>query len=143
MTKFEPGWHDPAEMARLKKDFNLTDLQIAEHCKYALYVNDIYQVAVRPIEGGLIHLSIKRRDRKPIHDWRDLQKIKNELVGPENEGVELYPAESRLTDTVNQYHIWVIADPSFRFPFGFGERAVSEATKGKAVQRPFSEECEA
>jgi hypothetical protein len=37
-----------------------------------------------------------------VHDWRDLQRIKNQLVGPECEAVELYPAESRKVDTANQ-----------------------------------------
>ena len=85
----------------------------------------------------MIHLSIKRNDRQPIHDWRDLQRIKNELVGPEFEAVELYPAESRMVDGANQFHLWVIIDPAVRFPFGFAERLVSENPGEGAVQRPF------
>ena len=43
----------------------------------AIYVNNRYQVAMRqlpPRDGWplLVHLSIKRRDKAPIHDWRDL-----------------------------------------------------------------------
>ena len=96
-----------------------------------LYVNSVYQVMVRRREaaasGGpdLIHLSIKRRDNQPTRDWRDFQRIKNELIGPEHEAVELYPAESRRVDLANQYHLWAIDDPSFRWPIGFGERLVS------------------
>jgi hypothetical protein len=103
-----------------------------------MWLNDIYQVAVyKNDKGPLIHLSIKRRDRKPIHDWRDLQEIKNLLVGRENEGVELFPAESRRVDTSNQYHMFVLKDPAVRFPFGFNAgRVVTEATFGKSVQRP-------
>jgi hypothetical protein len=83
-----------------------------------LFVNDTYQV-VRRSCGAMYHLSIKRLDQDPIHDWRDLQAIKNELVGSENEAVELYPAESRIVDAANQYHLWVAKDPAYRFPFGF------------------------
>ena len=99
--------------------------QLADDC---VFLNDVYQVNVRCFAPGeFIHLSIKRIDKKPIHDWRDLQAIKNELVGSENEAVELYPAESRLVDSANQYHLWVAADPNFRFPFGFdGPRVVSD-----------------
>ena len=61
-----------------------------------------------------------------IHDWRDFQRIKNELIGEEYEGVELYPAESRRVDTANQYHIWVAKNIEFRFPFGFNERVVDD-----------------
>lgn len=71
------------------------------------FVNSLYLVFVNKM-GELTHLSIRRLDREPCHDWRELQRIKNELVGPECEGLELYPAESRLTDTSNQYHLWVI-----------------------------------
>lgn len=103
-----------------------------------MWLNDVYQVGVYKKDSGpLIHLSIKRRDRKPIHDWRDLQEIKNLLVGRENEGVELFPAESRRVDTSNQYHMFVLKDTAVRFPFGFNAgRVVTEATFGKSVQRP-------
>lgn len=102
-----------------------------------IWKNDVYQVAVRKRGEGLVHLSIKRIDRQPIRDWRDLQQIKNQLVGPECEGVELYPAESRLVDTANQFHIWCCTNPKFRFPFGFEGRFVQEETFGKAVNRKF------
>lgn len=110
---------------------------------FKLFTNNLYQVAVyerEPYQDGwpmMIHLSIKRLDREAIHDWRDLQRIKNELVGPEHEAVELYPAESRLVDTANQYHLFVMADVNARFPFGFGERWVSNTSEHGCVQRPF------
>jgi multidrug resistance efflux pump len=64
------------------------------------------------------------------------QQIKNELVGEECEGIELYPAESRKVDTSNKYHMWCIADPAFRFPVGFRERDVVEhEVKGPSGMR--------
>jgi hypothetical protein len=92
--------------------------------------NNLYQVSIRrmpPPDGDgpdLLHLSIKRTDQRVIHDWRHLQRIKNELAGPEHEGVELYPAESRVVDSANQYHLWVVDDPAFRWPFGWKERLI-------------------
>ena len=88
------------------------------------WLNDTYQVNVREVVAAdgwpaMLHLSIKRRDKDVLHDWRDLQEIKNLIVGPEHEAVELYPAESRLVDSANQYHLWVLADAGTRFPFGF------------------------
>lgn len=88
-----------------------------------IYLNDTYQVSVRRL-GEIVHLSIKRIDREPIHDWRDLQRIKTELIGAECEAVELFPAESRVIDTANQYHLWAVPDASFRFPFGFSSQRV-------------------
>lgn len=91
-------------------------------CEY--WINDIYQVQVRRGDQA-VHLNIRRRDGGPIlRDWRHFQWIKNQLVGEECEGVELYPAESRLNDTSNKFHIWCCADPTYRFPFGFEERDV-------------------
>jgi hypothetical protein len=72
--------------------------------------------------GRLAHITYHRNDRAPIRDWRVGQKIKNQLCGPEWEGVELYPAESRVVDTCNEYHLWATDGP---VPFGFeeGERS--------------------
>lgn len=112
--------------------------------------NNIFNVHMTRLktekEGSpdLIWLSICRKDRKPIRDWRHMQRIKNELVGPECEGMEMYPAESRLVDTSNQYHLWVFDDPTFRWPWGYKEREVMDADHPEiaaagAVQRPFEE----
>lgn len=102
---------------------HMRDLMMQEK----FFINDKYQVNVSTVQsplGAIVHLSIKRLDKAPVHDWRDIQAIKNELVGPENEGMELYPAESRLTDCAPQYHIWVFADPSLRIPIGWTKRLV-------------------
>ena len=107
-----------------------------------IYRNKVYQVTLREVQcqwGDMWHLSIKRNDREIIHDWRDLQEIKNQLIGEEHEGIELYPAESRRVDSANQYHIFVLKEKSLRFPFGFDERLVTEDTVANSKQRPFDE----
>jgi hypothetical protein len=98
-----------------------------------IWINNLYQVNVSYPNDEIIHLSIKRRDKKPIHDWRHLQWIKTIIVGPENEGIELYPAESRVVDTANQYHLWVFRDPTFRFPVGYNEGRMVDYTKAKEI----------
>lgn len=108
------------------------------------WLNDTYQVAKRYLdsERRYIHLNIRRRDGGPIlRDWRHFQTIKNELVGEECEAIELYPAESRLVDTSNKYHLFAIADPTFRFPFGdiWGDKRDVSYLSGKLAgnrQRP-------
>lgn len=85
--------------------------------------NDTYEVQMN-LERPFIHLDIRRHDGGTITQWREMQQIKNELVGPEHEAVELFPAESRLVDTGNQYHLWVYADPVTRFPLGWPRRCV-------------------
>lgn len=85
-------------------------------------------------------LSIRRDDRAARMDWRHKQEIKNQLCGPDREGVELFPNEERLTDTSNQYHLWVLREPGIVFPFGFAHRMVldvdPETAAMGAKQRP-------
>lgn len=132
--------HGLAQMLTDRQGISMTDalaavdISMTEDQKAECVINDTYQVLIKKQynhdtpepELQLIWLSIKRLDKQPIHDWRHLQQIKNELVGPEAEAIELYPAESRLVDTANQYHLWVIPDITLRFPFGFGERIVCD-----------------
>jgi hypothetical protein len=82
-------------------------------------------------------ISYHRHDRAPIHDWRIGQRIKNEVLGPEWEAIEIYPAESRLVDTSNEYHLFAINGP---LPFGFDYRDVNtqdqiDRTDVAAIQR--------
>lgn len=118
------------------------------------YHNNRYHVFVhrRRVEGiphDIIHLSIKNNDRSARHDWRDFQRIKNEIVGPHREMVELYPREENIVDLSNQYHLWGYDtdDPVFthRLALGWGSgRLVWNGTSPrppipdteKAVQRP-------
>ena len=88
-----------------------------------VFINETYRVKVRK-SPPVVHLDISRHDGQAITQWREFQQIKNQLVGPECEGVQLFPAESRLVDTAHQYHLWVIEDPSYRFPLGYNKRIV-------------------
>jgi hypothetical protein len=103
-----------------------------------VYVNDTYRVRIRDA-APYLQLDISRLDGEPCTSWRDFQQIKNELVGIEYEGVELFPAESRLVDTANQYHLWVMPQISYRFPFGYQNRLVLDEPviyRGKAGDLP-------
>jgi len=128
----------PLEPARL------TNVDTDEVGFEKVYMNDLYTVLVRSLEPRsedlpkMTHLSFRRNDRKACIDWRHKQYIKNELCGEECEAVEVFPAESRLVDTSNQYHLWVFEE-GYSLPFGFGERLVCSAGKSKigAKQRPF------
>lgn len=106
----------------------------------SIFLSETYQVNVQllrhpfgPNLGDVAWLSIKRRDREVVRDWRELQAIKNAIVGPEHEGFELYPAESRLVDTANQFHLFVFMDAKVRMPVGFLEREVTGADAARAV----------
>lgn len=117
------------------------------HNRSKTYINSRYQVIIEsnPVQDGedsvieMVHLSIKRLDQAPVRDWRDFQRIKNELVGPECEGVELFPAESRCVDTANQYHLWCVKSNTFRWEIGWNVNSL-KMDEGEATgvgQRSF------
>lgn len=103
------------------------------------YVVHLYRHASNtPGHPDMIHLAITRQDQGHARDWRHLQRIKNELVGPEHEMVEVFPAESRLVDAANTLHLWGFDDTKQRVGFGFEARLVSEDPSiPGAKQRPF------
>jgi hypothetical protein len=142
-----------AEALRIKGDADPARVReaIMESIAGRWWKNDLYTVIEKEwtpmvINGKqvpIVWLSIRRNDRSPARDWRHFQRIKNEIIGPECEAIELYPAESRLTDSANQYHLWALRDPEERFPFGFFEGRVVFGPEGAraigAEQRPFDE----
>lgn len=80
-----------------------SDLDVARALKDSfldeVWVNHTYVVRVRRGEDGDVQrLSIRRQDRRPANDWRDLQAIKNQLAGEEVEAINLHPAQSRVVD---------------------------------------------
>jgi hypothetical protein len=108
------------------------------------FSNDEYRVMMdrAPPHGfaaaQVWQLAISRIDKAVIHDWRDLQAIKSMLVGPEFEAIELYPAESRVMDNSNAYHLFVFLDPQgnpTRVPIGRSERKTVQSSE---AQRPRS-----
>jgi len=99
------------------------------------YINNKYQVLfykgkqanffvhAKEFQNLCDYLSIKRIDKEPIHDWRDLQSIKNMLCGSDREAIEIYPNENRLVDTANQYHL-IVFPKDYILPFGYTKREV-------------------
>tara|TARA_Y100000034_G_C6749943_1_gene333262 strand:+ start:239 stop:688 length:450 start_codon:yes stop_codon:yes gene_type:complete len=148
MKPFQPARID-ITIREIMDRFDLTKTKAREMIKHlknpnlTQWINDTYSVG-RYDDGDIIHLSIKRIDKEPIHDWRDLQEIKNILVGKENEAVEIYPAESRRVDMVNQFHLWCFANPEMRVPLGFNDGRVvvdhDPNDKSGGKQRPLDEE---
>lgn len=64
------------------------------------------------------HLFVVSTDRKPIRKWGWLQRVKNEVVGPQRQAVEMFPKESELVDVGDVYHLWVLPEGR-ELPFNF------------------------
>jgi hypothetical protein len=67
-----------------------------------------------------------------------LQWIKNDVLGENVEAFEIFPAEGRLVDTVNAYHLWGFP-AGYRIPLpmaiGIGRTVANEATLPHTKQR--------
>lgn len=144
---WQPLWRSYLPEEEIERARKLTEAAGAEYSPPdEIWVNDEYQCFVAYLDpergkGGALSLSIKRNDKRPPHDWRELQAIKNEVAGWEREAIELYPAESRLVDEADQAWLWVMP-AGVRVEIGFFQRLVdtpnSHATRkktGKGSQR--------
>lgn len=127
---------DPEEVKRLVGEIAQESAEVWKNDRYQVHVIPWPALKINGRSHPIVQLSIRRLDRGPARDWRDFQTIKNELLGSDVEAIELYPAESRLIDTANQFHLWCVIDPLFRFPFGYTGRMVTSENIGGAVQRP-------
>ncbi len=80
----------------------------AKSCTCEFFQNDTYLVQVdknpphqfKNAEVWLLWVS--RIDKEFVRNRKDLMAIKNALVGDDVEAVELFPAESRLSDATNR-----------------------------------------
>jgi len=107
------------------------------------YSNGVYTATLRkhqdgwPFGGGKwAMIGIHSEDGAPRHDWRDFQNIKNDLVGPDWEAIELYPSEDRLIDPSNYYMLWCA--PKIKIGMNTG-RSIATHLTCIAPQRPFAE----
>ena len=84
-------------------------------------VNRVFSVLVRDVETA-IHLAVSSLsgDRP---SWPEMQRIKNELAGPNASAVEVYPPQSQVVDDADMYHLWVVPGP---LPFGLKMRIADD-----------------
>jgi len=82
------------------------------------YANDMVHVEDWQDKCG--YISLKRRDKRPINSWQDVQTIKNRLFGIEREAIQIFPAESRMVNMANQYHLFVFPE-GYIIPFGYND----------------------
>tara|TARA_S200000501_G_scaffold359887_1_gene386328 strand:+ start:1035 stop:1553 length:519 start_codon:yes stop_codon:yes gene_type:complete len=108
--------------AFMQEDARNQTLLIVRNQIYTVYVDEQTNLAHNQFAGKVTHLSIKRNDRRPCNDWRDMQNIKNILAGPERQAIQIFPKESHLVDTSNQYHLWVLPEDMI-IPIGWFTRA--------------------
>lgn len=124
LVKIKPKWTELTKNKKMLKDYSKLMVDINSKkpdgeeplpTPIAIWINSRYIVQEYDVSEEynmpITHLSIKNNHNNHLaHDWRDLQRIKNEICGEEKEAVEVYPAMSRMVDTSNQFHLWVFMD---------------------------------
>ena len=106
-----------------KPTLRKANTEFANLLSFRWWANDIYSASTEWWRGR-VNISYKRHDRGTDIPWQHKQWIKNDILGDVWEAVELFPAESRLLNTANQYHLW--GQP--KFPFGFPARYATDET---------------
>ena len=113
---------------------------IEEQISDETWGSDTYTVNVHYQGGdrdGFVELAIHNHNRTTHVPWRHMQQIKNEILGEEREGVQIFPAESRLIDTANEY--WIYVYPTGKSPM-FNRKTKLGMNYGRQVsdeQSPF------
>jgi hypothetical protein len=109
-----------------------TPKEAIAHLRYdEFWRNDTYGAGVRRFKTlspfmPSTHVSISRWDEGIVREWWDLQRIKNDVLGLNVEAFEIYPADTRVVDIANAYHLWA-------FPAGFRIPLPMAIGKGRMV----------
>jgi hypothetical protein len=84
----------------------------------AAYRNKVFSVLERDAGGGVRHYSVSSlSQRRP--SWWEMQRIKDEIAGPDKTAVEVYPPRAEIVDDADMYHFWVLpAALPFSLPRG-------------------------
>ena len=112
-----------AGVINLKPTLQLAKGEFKDLSHLRWWATDIYSASEQWFNGR-VNISFKRHDRGTDIPWQHKQWSKNDILGEEWEAVELFPAESRLLNTANQYHLW--GEP--KIPVGFPVRYVTDET---------------
>ena len=100
--------------SNLTADYS-TRMQLKRACLNLVYSVQFFERA--SAWGTIDHLLLRRHDGGVEFPWSDLQRVKDELCGPERVAVEVFPPQSQLVDAANCRHLWVLP-AGFALPFG-------------------------
>lgn len=80
----------------------------------ACHLNRVFAVLERMDVTGVTHLAISSLSGvRPT--WREMQRIKDEIAGPDATAIEVYPPQAEVVDEADMFHIWVLRG---KLPFG-------------------------
>lgn len=105
-------------MKQPESKFELCDLSNSSFIPIGMtraYRNNRYTVMIydnaQTTHGPVIQVLIQKHTDTPIvNHWSEIQRIKNEIFGPETMAIEYFPAESELINNHNIYWIFIFPD---------------------------------
>jgi hypothetical protein len=112
----DPDWfreQKREQVAKMVREASLTDISdkaLDSLLPDETWGNNRYTVNIHFLDGdrdGFVELAVHNHNRTPHVPWRHLQQIKDEVMGPDREAVQLFPADDRLVDTANEYWLYV------------------------------------
>ncbi len=69
--------------------------------------NEVFACLIRPIGLGHIHFTVSSLSQiRPT--WREAQRLKNEIAGPDITAIEVYPPQEELVDEAHMFHFWTV-----------------------------------
>lgn len=75
--------------------------------RYIVMIDDHKQTT----HGEAICAMVQTVSGRPIENhWSEMQRIKNEIFGPDTLGIEYYPKQHNLIDQANIYWLWIFPD---------------------------------
>jgi len=88
----------------------------------------------KPMPMEIMHVIIVSSDKKHGPPWKDVQRIKSEILGDNVEALELYPSEARRIENIpdHQTHLWVLPPGEF-LPVGLIPKDMQERIDGGIV----------
>lgn len=111
-------------------------LQIERLKKQQCLLSSEYQVLIDRFCDEAVTISVKHRDRRPLFSRDDLIQIGARFQVRGNLSGELYPRESRVVDTANQY--WLHSIPVTLEDLDL-DQAVHQALAGAVIDHPLWE----
>ena len=75
-------------------------------CQTTYFANGKFFIALSEGTQGSLHILIKPLDCKSEPSWAECQAIKNQLLGTDQEMMQLYPSEMRMVNAAHLYHLW-------------------------------------
>ena len=87
-------------------------------CVTKAHRNRVFSVLDRIDYSGARHLAVASLSGiRPT--WHEMQRIKDEIAGPDMTAIEVYPPQKEIVDGADMFHLWVVPGP---LPFSLFER---------------------